>query len=157
MSIRVAVQLAPDVAARKSYKIPAPREFRAWVRAALKQIHRDAEVALRVVGEDESAYFNKTFRRKRGPTNVLSFPAQLSPDIPEPLLGDLVICAPVVAREAREQRKPIIAHWAHMTVHGTLHLVGFDHQTKRDAQKMEALEVVILSKLGFRDPYIDER
>lgn len=150
MSIKVDIQRAAEVAASD---MPLAREFRVWVRAALARRHRDAELALRVVGEEESAYLNKTYRGKPGPTNVLSFAAELSPDVPVALLGDLVICAPVVLREAGEQHKPAQAHWAHMTVHGCLHLLGYDHQTAREARTMEMLEIEILGQLGFADPY----
>ena len=152
MSIKVDIQRAPDIAASR---VPHAREFRVWVRAALARRRRDAELALRVVGEEESAYLNKTYRGKRGSTNVLSFAAELSPDVPVPLLGDLVICAPVVRREAREQHKPVQAHWAHMTVHGSLHLLGYDHQTAREARVMEALEIEVLGQLGFANPYTE--
>lgn len=152
MSIKVDIQHAADIAA---LDVPLAREFRVWVRAALAQRRRDAELVLRVVGEEESACLNKTYRGKRGATNVLSFAAQLSPDVPLPLLGDLVICAPVVLREAREQHKPVQAHWAHMTVHGCLHLLGDDHQTARAARAMETLEIEILERLGFANPYTE--
>ncbi len=152
MSIKVAVQRAADVVATD---VPLAREFRAWARAAVTPHCRDAELALRVVGEGEGAHLNHTYRGKRGPTNVLSFAAQLGPNAPVPLLGDVVICAPVVTREAREQQKPAQAHWAHMTVHGCLHLLGYDHQTTRTANAMEALEIEILKQLGFANPYAE--
>ena len=152
MSIKVDIQRAPGIAASA---MPLAREFRIWVRAALAPRRRDAELALRVVDEEDSAYLNQTYRGKLGPTNVLSFAAQLSPEVPVPLLGDLVICAPVVLREAREQHKPAQAHWAHMTVHGCLHLLGYDHQAVREARVMEALEIEILEALGFANPYAE--
>lgn len=152
MSIKVDIQRAGDVAASH---IPLAREFRVWVRAALAPHRRDAELGVRVVGEEESACLNKTYRGKHGPTNVLSFATELSPDVPVPLLGDLVICAPVVLREAREQNKPAQAHWAHLTVHGSLHLLGYDHQTARTARTMETLEIEVLARLGFADPYAE--
>ena len=152
MSIKVDIQRAADVAASG---MPLAREFRVWVRAALSLHRRDAELGVRVVGEEESASLNKAYRGKHGPTNVLSFAAELSPDVPVPLLGDLVICAPVVLREAREQNKPPQAHWAHLTVHGTLHLLGYDHQTARAARAMETLEIEVLGHLGFANPYVE--
>lgn len=152
MSIRVDIQRAAGVAASA---VPLAREFRIWVRAAVAPRRRDAELALRVVDEEESAYLNHTYRGKRGPTNVLSFAAQLSPEVPVPLLGDLVICAPVVLREAREQHKSAQAHWAHMAVHGCLHLLDYDHQAAREARVMEALEIEILEALGFANPYAE--
>lgn len=151
MSIKLAVQRAAGIAASE---VPSVSEFRAWARAAVAPHRGDAELALRVVGAEESAYLNLTYRGKRGPTNVLSFAAQLSPDVPVPLLGDLVICAPVVLREAREQHKSAHAHWAHMTIHGSLHLLGYDHLTRREANVMEALEIDILERLGFANPYV---
>ncbi len=150
MSIRVDVQRAADIAA---LDVPQAREFRAWARAALAPRREDAELSLRIVGEAESAELNKTYRGKRGPTNVLSFAAQLAPDVPVPLLGDVVICVPVVLREAQEQHKSAQAHWAHMTVHGCLHLLGYDHKTVREAHVMETLEIEILERLGFANPY----
>ena len=152
MSIKVAIQRA---AGNSVSGVPTVREFRAWARAAVVPHRRDAELALRVVDEAESEYLNQTYRGKPGPTNVLSFAAELSPDVPVPLLGDLVICAPVVMREAREQHKLAQAHWAHMTVHGCLHLLGYDHQSAREANVMEALEIEILEQLGFANPYAE--
>ena len=150
MSIRVDIQRAAGIT---PLDVPQAREFRRWARAALAPRRRDAELSLRIVDEAESAYLNKTYRGKRGATNVLSFAAQLAPDVPVPLLGDVVICVPVVLREAQEQHKPAQAHWAHMTVHGCLHLLGYDHETAREAQIMEALEIEILERLGFANPY----
>ena len=111
-------------------------------------------VCVRVVGNAESHRLNEGFRGKAKPTNVLSFPASTEECRYEGALGDLVVCAPVVAREAREQDKPLSAHWAHMVVHGTLHLLGYDHEQPRAASKMEKLEVAILQRLGFHDPYL---
>jgi probable rRNA maturation factor len=108
-----------------------------------------------VVDEAESATLNAQYRGKQGPTNVLSFGFDSPPGVDVPLLGDLVICAPVVVREALEQGKPGQAHWAHMTIHGVLHLLGYDHQTPEQAQIMEALEIAALADLGYADPYID--
>lgn len=98
---------------------------------------------------------NRDYRGKSGPTNVLSFPADLPPELALPLLGDIVVCAPVVAREAAEQGKPLAAHWAHMAVHGCLHLLGHDHVEEADAVAMETLESTILAQLGFPCPYPD--
>ncbi len=135
--------------------LPVQSQFARWVSAALRGcVHRHtAEVTIRLVDEDESAAFNRTYRHKNGATNVLAFPAGLPKGMRSPLLGDLVICAPLVRREAAEQGKKLEAHWAHLTVHGTLHLLGYDHETEAQARSMEALETAILAKLGFRDPY----
>jgi len=108
---------------------------------------------VRLVDAPEMASLNKTYRGKDGPTNVLSFPADLPPDLDLPLLGDIVICAPVVAAEAREQHKSPDAHWAHMAVHGTLHLLGYDHLDENEAITMEALESAILADLHYPCPY----
>lgn len=133
--------------------LPTADRFRHWVRAALSGRREAAEVVVRVVDEAESAQLNETYRGKSGPTNVLSFPFSAPPGVASDLLGDIVICAPVVAREAHAQSKPEAAHWAHMVVHGVLHLLGFDHQTDRQAGQMESLERRIMDELGFADPY----
>jgi len=139
--------------------LPAAASFRKWVAAALVDRIREADLAIRVVDEAEGRRLNLRYRGKDKPTNVLSFPADLPEGLPEgvrlPLLGDLVICAPVVAREAREQGKSLAAHYAHMTVHGTLHLLGLDHENDRDAARMEQLEREILATLGVADPYVE--
>ena len=110
----------------------------------------DASLSIRVVGAAESRRLNRTWRGKDKPTNVLSFPA---PATQSPVLGDLAICAPVVAREAREQGKSAQAHWAHMVVHGVLHLLGYDHELDRDAAVMEARETALLANFGYANPY----
>ena len=137
--------------------IPAPASFRKWVNAALDGRLRQADLAIRIVDAREGRALNRHYRGKDHATNVLSFPAELPEGLPKnvklPLLGDLVICAPVVAREAREQKKPLAAHYAHMTVHGALHLLGWDHEDAREADCMEQLEREILATLGFSDPY----
>ena len=145
--------LALDVsyAARKPW-VPGSRLFAEWAAAALIG-RRRAALSVRIVGEARSRRLNARYRRKDKPTNVLSFAgAGLAPD-GRFLLGELVICAPVVAREARAQRKTLASHWAHLTVHGVLHLQGFDHERASDAVKMEAREIQILDRLGFSDPY----
>jgi probable rRNA maturation factor len=134
--------------------VPAEDRLLEWAEAAAKQ--DGAEVAIRIVDEAESAELNATYRHKAGPTNVLSFPFEVPEGVPNELLGDLVICAPVVEREAREQGKAPEAHWAHMVVHGMLHLQGYDHIENSEAEAMEAEEIVILAKLGFPNPYEDE-
>jgi probable rRNA maturation factor len=141
----------------RAAKVPTPALLKKWARAALAGDAR-GELTVRIVGEKESAELNARYRKKKGPTNVLSFPAtsaQLPPAAVAELLpfGDLVICADVVAREAREQGKTAAAHWAHMVVHGTLHLQGYDHEKPRDAKVMEARERELLATLGFPDPY----
>jgi probable rRNA maturation factor len=133
--------------------VPAAALLRRWAQAALAGRCREGELAIRIVAEAEGARLNQDYRHKSGPTNVLSFPAELPAGVPVVVLGDLVICAPVVEREARAQGKPRHAHWAHMVVHGCLHLLGFDHETEAEAAAMEPLERAILAELGFADPY----
>jgi len=141
--------------------LPSAVSFRKWAAAALAGRIRDADLAIRLVDSDEGRALNRHYRGKDYATNVLSFPADLPEGLPPgirmPLLGDLVICAPVVAREAREQGKSPAAHYAHLTVHGTLHLLGWDHEDSREADAMEQLEREILAGLGIDDPYAQER
>lgn len=137
--------------------IPAAMSFRKWVAAALANRIREADLAIRIVGTKEGRALNRHYRGKDYATNVLSFPAELPEGLPKnvkmPLLGDLVLCAPVVAREAKEQKKPLAAHYAHLTVHGVLHLLGWDHDDEREAECMEQLEREILATMGIADPY----
>ncbi|MCC4587220.1 rRNA maturation RNase YbeY [Xanthomonas melonis] len=141
--------------------LPSSVSFRKWVAAALKGRIREADLAVRVVDEKEGRSLNHHYRGKDYATNVLSFPAELPEGLPKgvkmPLLGDLVICAPVVAREAADQGKSLAAHYAHLTVHGTLHLLGWDHEDDKEADAMEQLEREILADLGIEDPYAEER
>ena len=137
----VSVQFAVDAEG-----LPAAASFRRWVRAALK---RNASITLRVVGAREARALNRRYRRRDYATNVLTFVYAEE----RPLAGDVAICAPVVKREARAQRVDPIAHYAHLTVHGVLHLQGYDHARARDAEKMERLEARILKKFGYPDPY----
>jgi probable rRNA maturation factor len=142
--------------------LPSALSFRKWIAAALANRIREADLAVRIVGTREGRALNRHYRGKDYATNVLSFPAELDDDIklPKgvtmPLLGDLVLCAPVVAREAREQKKPLAAHYAHLTVHGALHLLGWDHDNDKDAGCMERLEREILAGLGIEDPYQEQ-
>ena len=133
--------------------VPALEKFLRWAEAALRGRRPDAELSIRIVGEAESAELNSRYRGKSGATNVLSFPTELPAGVPLMLLGDLVICAPVVAREAAAQGKASEAHWAHMVVHGCLHLAGYDHEDEAQAAEMEPLETAILAQLGYPDPY----
>ena len=132
--------------------VPSAQRLRAWAQSAIAQatVSRGYSLCIRIVGTQESRKLNREWRGKDKPTNVLSFPYSEQ----EGLQGDLAICAAVVAREAREQGKPLSAHWAHMVVHGVLHLQGYDHVNSRDAKRMEAREVVILSQFGYQDPYV---
>ncbi len=134
--------------------VPGPRRLAAWARSAAGARASRRELAIRVVTPGESRRLNRDYRGKDRPTNVLSFPPGTEPRPPGLApLGDLAICAGVVAREAREQRKALDAHWAHMVVHGTLHLLGYDHERGADAERMERRERAVLARLGFPDPY----
>ncbi|TAM63464.1 MAG: rRNA maturation RNase YbeY [Rhodanobacter sp.] len=136
--------------------LPSAISFRRWVTVALRGARRrkPAELAIRIVGADEGRALNRDYRGKDYATNVLSFAAELPPGVALPLIGDLAICAPVVQREAAEQGKPARDHWAHLTIHGVLHLLGHDHLETRQAEAMEALETRILASLGIADPYV---
>lgn len=138
--------------------LPSAASFKRWAAAACENRILKADVAIRLVDSKEGLSLNRHYRGKDCATNVLSFPAELPEgvDMPIPLLGDLVICAPVVAREAAEQGKPLNAHYAHLTVHGVLHLLGLDHEDEREAEAMELLERSILADLGYANPYADE-
>lgn len=135
--------------------LPHPAQFREWIGIALWNRVETGEITIRIVDEEESATLNEQYRGKMGPTNVLSFPYDPIPGITENLLGDLIICAPLVEAEAQAQHKTLIAHWAHLVVHGTLHLLGFNHECPKEAAEMEGLETELLLKLGFPPPYGD--
>lgn len=132
--------------------VPTRKSFEAWI-GAIPELRRHAQVNILIVDVREGRRFNREFRHKDYATNVLSFPYEPLPHEKSSLLGDLVICAPVVAREAAEQGKRARDHWAHLSIHGVLHLLGHDHQTAADALRMEALEVRILARLGIANPY----
>lgn len=139
-----------------STKIPSVENIELWIRAALQSDElNQAEVSVYIVDEAESQELNAQYRGKDKPTNVLSFPADIPDEVGVPLLGDLVICAPVVEREAQEQGKTLEAHWAHMLVHGTLHLLGYDHVEDDEADVMEALETRLITQLNFPAPYTE--
>ena len=132
--------------------VPDSGQFERWVEASLQRDFDRLEQVIRVVGLDESEALNARYRGRQKPTNVLSFPAGI-PHLDYDCLGDLVICAPLVAAEALQQGKPVDAHWAHLVVHGMLHLQGLDHQVDAQATRMEALEVEVLDTLGYTNPY----
>ena len=148
MTLRIDVQVGGTRSG-----LPGVAKFRHWARSALAGRRREAELSIRIVDAAESRALNRRYRGKDQPTNVLAFPAELPPELELPLLGDLVICREVVEAEAAAQAKPPDAHWAHMVVHGTLHLVGYDHESDAEAATMEALEAEILAELGWPDPY----
>ncbi len=143
------LQLASDAA-----NLPSEAQFRAWCELALRQRSADSELTIRLVDEAEGRELNRTWRHKDYATNVLSFPAEIPDGILDiPLLGDLVICVPVLEREAAEQGKTLQAHWAHLVIHGCLHLLGYDHIEEDEALEMEQLERQLLAELGHPDPY----
>lgn len=133
--------------------LPSSAQLYQWLQHALQNRAADAELTLRIVDEAEITALNHRYRGKDGATNVLSFPYQPLPGVESGLLGDIVICAPVVAREAVTQSKSLEEHWAHITIHGVLHLLGHDHQQAEEAGHMEQLEAQLLGQLGFADPY----
>jgi probable rRNA maturation factor len=145
--------------------LPSKKLLTTWVQTTLEnsllettllpQISSDnIELTIRIVDEQEGCYLNETWRQKLGATNVLSFPFEQLPGVELELLGDIVICAPVVARESTEQQKPFLAHWAHLVIHGTLHLLGYNHLDETTAEQMENLEIKILRHLGYPNPYL---
>lgn len=148
MSIELCLQNVSSV-----QDVPDQGEIQLWLQLVLQDLPA-AVVTIRIVDEAESAALNQQYRRKSGATNVLSFPADLPAEVDLPLLGDLVICAPLVQSEAVTQGRPVKAHWAHMVIHGTLHLLGYDHLEEAEAAQMESLETELLGKLGFGDPYV---
>lgn len=137
--------------------IPDDGQLQGWAVAALRGRMDDAELTIRIVDEPESQTLNRDYRGKDKPTNVLSFPFEAPPGVPTDLIGDLVICAGVVVREAEEQHKTPDSHWAHMVVHGVLHLLGYDHLGDAEAEEMEREERQILAELGYADPYLAEQ
>jgi probable rRNA maturation factor len=131
--------------------LPSADEFYRWIAAVLLPEHEGAEIGIRIVDEEESAQLNQQYRGKSGPTNVLSFTLD-----DNPLVGDIAVCAPIVAQEAKTQGISETAHWAHLTVHACFHLLGYDHQTDTEAAAMEAREIAVLKLLGYENPYGDE-
>ena len=140
--LHASIQFASD-----DINLPTPAQFRKWAKAALRV---DTEVTIRIVDEAEGRTLNHNYRGKDYATNVLTFPLTEEPH----LMGDIIICAPVVAKEAKEQHKDLFAHYAHLTVHGILHLHGYDHETDAQAELMEGLETAIVTKLGYASPYL---
>lgn len=153
MSIELDLQLAVE----DETGLPTYEEIHHWLSTAVLQFQPQAEVTIRIVDEQESHQLNFDYRGKDKPTNVLSFPFESPPGMELDLLGDLIICRQVVEAEAPEQNKPVTAHWAHMIVHGSLHLLGYDHIEDDEAEEMESLETEIMQSMGFEDPYIAEK
>lgn len=152
MSVTLDLQLA----SASTDGLPSEAQLQGWLDGTILGFQQEAEVTVRIVDEAESNELNLTYRGKDKPTNVLSFPFEAPPGLELPLLGDLVICRQVVEHEAAEQGKPLMAHWAHMVVHGGLHLLGYDHIEDDEAEEMEALERDIMQELGFADPYLND-
>ncbi|EFP97175.1 rRNA maturation RNase YbeY [Vibrio caribbeanicus] len=146
-----------QIAVENDKDLPTYEDILLWLDSTLAKFKPQAEVTVRVVDEPESQELNHDYRGKDKPTNVLSFPFEAPPGIDIDLLGDLVICKQVVEREAIEQNKPLISHWAHMVVHGCLHLLGYDHIEDQEAEEMESLETEIMKSMGYSDPYITEK
>ncbi|SFN50155.1 rRNA maturation RNase YbeY [Xenorhabdus japonica] len=146
-----------QIACENPEGLPEEAFFQRCLEGVLPQFQAESEVTIRVVDEAESHDLNLTYRGKDKPTNVLSFPFEAPPEVELPLLGDLIICRQVVEKEAEEQQKIVAEHWAHMVVHGSLHLLGYDHIEDDEAEEMESLETEILKKMGYPDPYLMEK
>jgi probable rRNA maturation factor len=142
--------------ASESKQLPSLAQFQCWVDSVLKDKTIDSEIVIRIVDEQEMTEFNEQYRKKKGATNILSFPFDAPEGIESPLLGDLLVCAPIVKKQAQQQNKALESHWAHMIVHGILHLLGYDHIDDAEAEEMEALEVKILQIIKIKDPYHQE-
>ena len=145
-----------QIATENTDNLPTETQIQQWANAAVRPKTLDPEITVRIVDEAESHDLNLTYRGKDKPTNVLSFPFECPDEVELPLLGDLIICRQVVEHEAAEQGKPVEAHWAHMVVHGCLHLLGYDHIDDEEAEEMESLETEVMTSLGFADPYASD-
>lgn len=144
-----------DIQTESTAPVPSLEQFQAWVDATLQGVEGNHEVCIRLVDKDESAALNQQYRQKSGATNILSFPFEAPEGIEIDLLGDLVICAPLIAEQAQQQGKVAEHHWAHITVHGILHLLGYDHIDEQEAEAMEALEIEILEQFKIPNPYLE--
>ncbi|ARD21346.1 MULTISPECIES: rRNA maturation RNase YbeY [Shewanella] len=152
-STKLELDVDLQIAVNDPQAIPTQEEFELWVRTAIGNTMAQAELTIRIVENTESQQLNHTYRGKDKPTNVLSFPFDAPPGVELPLLGDLIIAAEVVELEAKQQNKPLVAHWAHMVIHGCLHLLGYDHIIDSEAEEMESLETQLIEGLGFSNPY----
>ncbi|MBD5770145.1 rRNA maturation RNase YbeY [Marinomonas colpomeniae] len=150
----VDLELDLQIATTATEHLPSEEDFRLWVGKALPTLGEEFEVTIRIVDEEESHALNHEYRGMDKPTNVLSFPFEAPPGLELPLLGDLVICTQIVEKEAKEQKKELLHHWAHMTIHGILHLRGYDHINDDEADEMESIEAQLLASLSISDPYL---
>ncbi len=153
MSIDIDIQIVTE----SQDNLPKDAQLTQWATEAIQRFQPVAEMTIRIVEKQESQQLNRDYRCKDNPTNVLSFPFESPPEIELPLLGDLVICKDVVETEAKEQNITVESHWAHMIVHGVLHLLGYDHIEDDEAEEMESLETQIMLEMGFADPYLEEK
>ena len=151
------IELDLQIATKNHTGLPSQEEFQCWLDKVIPQFQPEAELTIRIVDEAESQHLNREYRGIDKPTNVLSFPFETPPEIKLNLLGDLIICRQVVEKESIEQNKILFAHWAHMVVHGSLHLLGYDHITNKEAEEMESLETQLMQNMGFNDPYQSEK
>jgi len=150
--IIVNVRINPEI--KGKITLPTKPQFKKWVSLALRNRRINAEVTLRITDENEIQRLNQQFRDKNKTTNVLSFPHEpFEHETESDYLGDIVLCAPVIEQEATEQKKDQIAHWAHLTIHGVLHLLDYDHETDEDAEIMEQIETDLLMELNYDNPY----
>ncbi|MGF1839934.1 rRNA maturation RNase YbeY [Vibrio atlanticus] len=153
----MSIELDLQIAVENEQGLPTEQDIQLWLDKTIPQFQENAELTVRIVDTQESHQLNHDYRGKDKPTNVLSFPFEAPPGVELDLLGDLIICRQVVEKEAEEQSKPLLAHWAHMVVHGSLHLLGYDHIEDDEAEEMESLETEIMQTMGFEDPYILEK
>ncbi|MEZ9439927.1 rRNA maturation RNase YbeY [Vibrio atlanticus] len=153
----MSIELDLQIAVENEQGLPTEQDIQLWLDKTIPQFQKNAELTVRIVDTQESHQLNHDYRGKDKPTNVLSFPFEAPPGVELDLLGDLIICRQVVEKEAEEQSKPLLAHWAHMVVHGSLHLLGYDHIEDDEAEEMESLETEIMQTMGFEDPYILEK
>ncbi len=149
------MKLLVDIQNATAETVPTEQDIQRWISATLAGRDIDTEISVRLVGQNEMATLNQNYRGKPGATNVLSFPAELPADLALPLLGDIVICAPLVSAEATAQNKSELAHWAHLIIHGTLHLLGYDHIEQSEAVTMETRETEVLAALNYPCPYLE--
>ncbi|MGK0442171.1 MAG: putative rRNA maturation factor [Pseudohongiellaceae bacterium] len=153
MKLCLDLQITDSLTEVSDKEHPSRYDFDQWVALVLEGRKEEAELTIRLVDEEEIQSLNRDYRHKDKVTNVLSFPADLPEHIDIPLLGDMIICPEVVKQEANEQQKSLSAHWAHMVIHGTLHLLGYDHIEEQQAETMECIEIELLASIGYANPY----